>query len=138
MCQTGAIGMAEAGFRPPLPRAYKLPGESGIATLHMMTAEDQPQPAPPMAGKPKWPYMKTQLSGAFSASPSRLNAITVRKIAVFLGVAARIEERKVAIVLCQGGDAAAARGRCGVPPDYAAAKSASSMKSSRSSSRATV
>ena len=31
-----AIGMAEAGFRPPVPRAYKLPGESGIATLHMM------------------------------------------------------------------------------------------------------
>ena len=25
-----------AGYHPPVPRAYKLPGESGIATLHMM------------------------------------------------------------------------------------------------------
>ncbi len=44
----------------------------------MMTADDQPQPAPPMAGKPKWPYMNTQLSGAFNANPTRLNAITGR------------------------------------------------------------
>ena len=31
-----AIGLANAGYHPPTPRAYKLPGESGIATLHMM------------------------------------------------------------------------------------------------------
>ena len=31
-----AIGMAEAGYHPPVPRAYRLPGESGIATLDMM------------------------------------------------------------------------------------------------------
>ena len=30
------IGMAEAGYHPPVPRAYKLPGENGIATLTMM------------------------------------------------------------------------------------------------------
>jgi 3-hydroxyacyl-CoA dehydrogenase len=31
-----AIGMAESGYHAPVPRAYKLPGESGIATLQMM------------------------------------------------------------------------------------------------------
>jgi 3-hydroxyacyl-CoA dehydrogenase len=31
-----AIGLANSGYHPPVPRAYKLPGESGIATLHMM------------------------------------------------------------------------------------------------------
>lgn len=31
-----AIGMAESGYHPPIPRAYRLPGESGIATLGMM------------------------------------------------------------------------------------------------------
>jgi 3-hydroxyacyl-CoA dehydrogenase len=31
-----AIGMAEAGYHPPVPRAYTLPGENGIATLSMM------------------------------------------------------------------------------------------------------
>jgi 3-hydroxyacyl-CoA dehydrogenase len=31
-----AIGMASAGYHPPQPRAYRLPGESGIATLTMM------------------------------------------------------------------------------------------------------
>ena len=31
-----AIGLAEAGYHPPAPRAYVLPGESGIATLCMM------------------------------------------------------------------------------------------------------
>ena len=31
-----AIGMADAGYHPPVPRAYRLPGESGIATLEMM------------------------------------------------------------------------------------------------------
>ncbi|HEU4728464.1 MAG TPA: 3-hydroxyacyl-CoA dehydrogenase NAD-binding domain-containing protein [Kofleriaceae bacterium] len=31
-----AIGLAESGYHPPVPRAYKLPGESGVATLHMM------------------------------------------------------------------------------------------------------
>jgi 3-hydroxyacyl-CoA dehydrogenase len=30
------IGLAEAGYHPPTPRAYRLPGESGIATLKMM------------------------------------------------------------------------------------------------------
>ncbi len=31
-----AIGLANAGYHPAIPRAYKLPGESGIATLHML------------------------------------------------------------------------------------------------------
>jgi 3-hydroxyacyl-CoA dehydrogenase len=31
-----ALGMAHAGYHPPIPRAYKLPGESGIATIEMM------------------------------------------------------------------------------------------------------
>jgi 3-hydroxyacyl-CoA dehydrogenase len=31
-----AIGLADSGYHPPVPRAYKLPGESGIATLHML------------------------------------------------------------------------------------------------------
>jgi 3-hydroxyacyl-CoA dehydrogenase len=31
-----AIGLAAAGYHPPAPRAYRLPGESGIATLGMM------------------------------------------------------------------------------------------------------
>jgi 3-hydroxyacyl-CoA dehydrogenase len=31
-----AIGLASAGYHPPVPRAYKLPGDSGIATLQMM------------------------------------------------------------------------------------------------------
>jgi 3-hydroxyacyl-CoA dehydrogenase len=31
-----AIGLAESGYHPPTPRAYRLPGESGIATLKMM------------------------------------------------------------------------------------------------------
>ena len=31
-----AIGLAQSGWHPPAPRAYVLPGESGIATLRMM------------------------------------------------------------------------------------------------------
>jgi 3-hydroxyacyl-CoA dehydrogenase len=31
-----AIGLAESGWHPPAPRAFVLPGESGIATLQMM------------------------------------------------------------------------------------------------------
>jgi 3-hydroxyacyl-CoA dehydrogenase len=31
-----AIGLAMSNYHPPIPRAYKLPGESGIATLSMM------------------------------------------------------------------------------------------------------
>jgi 3-hydroxyacyl-CoA dehydrogenase len=31
-----AIGLAEGGYHPPVPRAFVLPGESGIATLGMM------------------------------------------------------------------------------------------------------
>jgi 3-hydroxyacyl-CoA dehydrogenase len=31
-----AIGLAESGYHPPAPRAFVLPGESGIATLEMM------------------------------------------------------------------------------------------------------
>jgi 3-hydroxyacyl-CoA dehydrogenase len=31
-----AIGLAESGYHPPTPRAYVLPGESGIATIRMM------------------------------------------------------------------------------------------------------
>ncbi|HVV82076.1 MAG TPA: 3-hydroxyacyl-CoA dehydrogenase/enoyl-CoA hydratase family protein [Kofleriaceae bacterium] len=30
------IGLAASGYHPPTPRSYKLPGESGIATLKMM------------------------------------------------------------------------------------------------------
>jgi 3-hydroxyacyl-CoA dehydrogenase len=30
------IGLYESGYRPPVPRAFKLPGESGIATLRSM------------------------------------------------------------------------------------------------------
>jgi 3-hydroxyacyl-CoA dehydrogenase len=30
------IGLAEAGYHPPIPRAHKLPGASGVATLTMM------------------------------------------------------------------------------------------------------
>ncbi|HWO23696.1 MAG TPA: 3-hydroxyacyl-CoA dehydrogenase/enoyl-CoA hydratase family protein [Kofleriaceae bacterium] len=33
-----AIGLAAAGYHPPVPRAYKLPGESGIATLQMLVS----------------------------------------------------------------------------------------------------
>jgi 3-hydroxyacyl-CoA dehydrogenase len=31
-----AMGLANAGYHPPIPRAYKLPGENGIATLKML------------------------------------------------------------------------------------------------------
>ncbi len=31
-----AIGMARSGYHAPVPRAYRLPGESGVATLRMM------------------------------------------------------------------------------------------------------
>jgi 3-hydroxyacyl-CoA dehydrogenase len=31
-----AIGLASSGYHPPAPRAFKLPGDSGIATLRMM------------------------------------------------------------------------------------------------------
>ncbi len=31
-----AIGLFASGYRPPVPRAFKLPGESGIATLNTM------------------------------------------------------------------------------------------------------
>ena len=31
-----ALGLAAAGYHAPVPRAYVLPGESGIATLSMM------------------------------------------------------------------------------------------------------
>jgi 3-hydroxyacyl-CoA dehydrogenase len=31
-----ALGIAASGYHAPIPRAYKLPGESGIATLQMM------------------------------------------------------------------------------------------------------
>lgn len=31
-----ALGLANAGYHAPIPRAYRLPGESGIATLSMM------------------------------------------------------------------------------------------------------
>lgn len=31
-----AIGLADCGYRPPAPRAFRLPGESGIATLQLM------------------------------------------------------------------------------------------------------
>jgi 3-hydroxyacyl-CoA dehydrogenase len=31
-----ALGMAEAGYHPPAPKSYVLPGESGIATIGML------------------------------------------------------------------------------------------------------
>jgi 3-hydroxyacyl-CoA dehydrogenase len=31
-----AIGLADAGYHPAIPRSYVLPGDNGIATLHMM------------------------------------------------------------------------------------------------------
>jgi 3-hydroxyacyl-CoA dehydrogenase len=31
-----AVGLANAGYHPPVPRAFKLPGENGIATLKML------------------------------------------------------------------------------------------------------
>ncbi len=31
-----ALGLAQAGYHAPVPRAYKLPGDSGIATLKML------------------------------------------------------------------------------------------------------
>jgi 3-hydroxyacyl-CoA dehydrogenase len=31
-----ALGLANSGYHPPAPRAYKLPGESGVATLQML------------------------------------------------------------------------------------------------------
>jgi len=31
-----AVGLAESGYHAPVPRSYRLPGASGIATLHMM------------------------------------------------------------------------------------------------------
>src|SRR3569623_2882430 len=31
-----ALGLATAGYHPPAPRAYKLPGENGIAPLQML------------------------------------------------------------------------------------------------------
>jgi 3-hydroxyacyl-CoA dehydrogenase len=31
-----ALGLAESGWHPPAPRAFVLPGESGVATLKMM------------------------------------------------------------------------------------------------------
>ena len=34
--KTLAVSLAETGYHPPVPRAYRLPGESGIATLQML------------------------------------------------------------------------------------------------------
>lgn len=31
-----ALGLARAGYHPPAPRSYKLPGESGVATIKML------------------------------------------------------------------------------------------------------
>src|SRR5690606_11955479 len=31
-----ALGLARGGYHPPVPRAHRLPGESGVATLRMM------------------------------------------------------------------------------------------------------
>src|SRR5207249_8374580 len=31
-----ALGLAQSGYHAPAPRAYKLPGDSGIATLQML------------------------------------------------------------------------------------------------------
>ncbi len=55
------IGMAEAGYHPPAPRSYRLPGESGIATLDMM--------------------IDTLVAGGYA---SEHDALIARKIAVVL------------------------------------------------------
>jgi len=34
--KTRALALADSGYHPPAPRSYKLPGESGIATLQML------------------------------------------------------------------------------------------------------
>jgi 3-hydroxyacyl-CoA dehydrogenase len=31
-----AVALADSGYHPPVPRAFRLPGESGIATLHLL------------------------------------------------------------------------------------------------------
>lgn len=56
-----AIGLAESGYHPPAPRAYVLPGESGIATLDMMVG--------------------TLVAGGFA---SEHDALIARKLAVVL------------------------------------------------------
>ncbi len=35
------IGMAKSGYHPPIPRAYRLPGDSGIATIGMLVSSMQ-------------------------------------------------------------------------------------------------
>ncbi|MDH3726101.1 MAG: 3-hydroxyacyl-CoA dehydrogenase/enoyl-CoA hydratase family protein [Myxococcales bacterium] len=55
------IGMAESGYHPPVPRSYRLPGESGIATLDMM--------------------IDTLVAGGYA---SEHDALIARKIAVIL------------------------------------------------------
>ncbi|MCZ6807857.1 MAG: 3-hydroxyacyl-CoA dehydrogenase/enoyl-CoA hydratase family protein [Deltaproteobacteria bacterium] len=55
------IGMADSGYHPPAPRSYRLPGESGIATLDMM--------------------IDTLIAGGYA---SEHDALIARKVAVVL------------------------------------------------------
>jgi 3-hydroxyacyl-CoA dehydrogenase len=66
-----AVGLAASGYHPPTPRAYALPGESGIATVEMM--------------------VDTLVAGGY-ASPH--DALIARKLAVVLngGVAGGAHE----------------------------------------------
>ena len=56
-----AIGLAESGYHPPIPRAHVLPGENGIATLGMM--------------------IDTLLAGGYASAH---DALIARKLAVVL------------------------------------------------------
>jgi len=72
-----AIGLAEAGYHAPIPRAYRLPGESGIATLSMM--------------------VDTLVAGGYA---SEHDALIARKLAVVLcggagGAAKEVTEQEI-------------------------------------------
>jgi 3-hydroxyacyl-CoA dehydrogenase len=72
-----AVGLAESGYHAPTPRAFKLPGESGIATLSMM--------------------VDTLVAGGYA---SEHDALIARKLAVVLcggvgGAAREVTEAEV-------------------------------------------
>ena len=72
-----ALGLARSGYNPPTPRAYRLPGESGIATLGMM--------------------VDTLVAGGYA---SEHDALIARKLAVVLcggagGAAREVTEEEI-------------------------------------------
>ncbi len=78
-----AIGLASAGYHAPIPRAYKLPGESGIATLGMM--------------------VDTLVAGGYA---SEHDALIARKLAVVLcggagGAAREVSEEELLELECE-------------------------------------